>query len=103
MTDNHKIAICICANDPEELKECEHYIRRLQVPAGYSLETDVVWDAPSIYAGYDELQRASDARYKIYMHQDCFLVYDRMLYELLAAFSAGTAVAPPEHMFERVP
>jgi hypothetical protein len=43
-------------------------------------------DAASMAAGYNRGMHRSDAKYKIYLHQDVFIVHQRFLYELLRLF-----------------
>jgi hypothetical protein len=67
-------------------EECLHYINRLRVPEGYEIEQLSVWEAESMAAGYNEAMRASDAKYKVYLHQDVFLTNKNFISDLLAIF-----------------
>lgn len=87
--DEHKIAFIACVNDEEEFQEALYYIDRLHVPMGYETDVIAVREAPSMAAGYNAAMRSSDAKYKIYIHQDVFLIYQDMLYDMLAAFGSS--------------
>ena len=63
-----------------------HYISHLRVPEGYSIDFLGVEDAKSMTSGYNEAMNSSNAKYKIYMHQDTFLINPNMLYEMLEIF-----------------
>lgn len=87
--DNHKFAIIICANDDLLLKECRHYIDHLVIPEGYNTELFTVREAASMTRGYNEAMLASDAKYKIYIHQDVFILNRYILEDLLSVFAAS--------------
>ena len=73
--NNKKICFIICVNNKQYLSECQYYINNLIVPQGYEIDCITVWDAPSMTSGYNAAMKASDAKYKIYIHQDVFLVF----------------------------
>lgn len=81
-----KIAFIICVNDETYYEECLFYIERLHVPEGFQLEVFPMRQAGSIYQAYNQAMQQSDAEYKIYLHQDVFLIYPDMLKELLKFF-----------------
>ena len=84
--NNQKICFIICANDSLYESECIHYLNHLIVPDGYELDCITIHDAKSMTSGYNEGMRASDAKYKIYIHQDVFLVNPNLLTQLLHIF-----------------
>ena len=86
MSDKHKICFIICTNDGQQLEECMMYLRLLHVPENYRTEVITVTDAGSMTSGYNEAMRASDAKYKIYLHQDTFIVEPLFLDQLLKLF-----------------
>ncbi len=85
--NDHKFCIIMCVNDREAMEEAAYYIDRLNVPEGYELEFLSVEDAVSMTAGYNEAMNSSDAKYKIYIHQDVFLINRNILNELLEIFN----------------
>ena len=50
------------------------YLQRLHVPEGMKVKSMVVYDAEPMTAAYQEAMLTSEAKYKIYMHQDVFVV-----------------------------
>lgn len=84
--NNKKICFIICVNNKQYLSECQYYINNLIVPQGYEIDCITVWDAPSMTSGYNAAMKASEAKYKIYIHQDVFLVKKDFLFELLELF-----------------
>ena len=69
-----KLDFIICSNDPVELDEALFYIGRLFVPDGVSIDVLSIADATSMCAGYNEGMKASQAKYKVYMHHDVRIV-----------------------------
>ena len=85
--NNTKIAFIICRNNETYFEEASCFIGRLAVPKGYEIEILAVTDAVSMCAGYNEGMTHSDAKYKVYMHQDVFIKNQRFLYEVLDVFA----------------
>lgn len=81
-----KIAFIACVNDEPEFGEALRYIEELTIPEGYQTDVIAVREAPSMAAGYQAAMESSDAKYKIYLHQDTFLIYPDLLKELLEIF-----------------
>lgn len=84
--NNHKICFIMCSNDDFLAGECELYIRQLEVPEPYEVETLVVKDAVSMTSGYNEAMRASDAKYKVYLHQDVLILNRKFITDMLTLF-----------------
>jgi hypothetical protein len=68
------------------MKKCRLYIECLSVPKGYTTEILEIHDAPSMTSGYNRAMRQSDARYKIYLHQDVFILSRNFLNNLMTIF-----------------
>lgn len=90
--NNYKFAFIICTNDELLLNECVHYINNLHVPAGYDVELLTIPDAPCITSGYNEAMAATDAKYKIYMHQDVFILNKNFLQDILSIFLEDSSI-----------
>lgn len=90
--DAHKICFIICTNNEQYLRECLLYISLLAVPRGYETEVLTIQDAPSMTAGYNEGMRTSNARYKVYLHQDTFIVEKHFIRKLLTVFQSDPQI-----------
>ena len=90
--NERKFCFIICANDELQLQECILYLSLLHVPEGYETELITIPDAVSITSGYNEGMKASDARYKIYLHQDSFIVEPYFLDKLLELFQSDEQI-----------
>ena len=87
-----KICFIICANDDLFFSECTRYIMRLDKPEDMEIELIEVRDAISMTSGYNEGMRSSDAKYKVYLHQDVFLRYKYFIWDLLKLFKADRKI-----------
>ena len=84
--DDKKICFIMCVNDWQYANEAIYFINQLDVPEGYTLDLLTVEDAKSMTAGYNEAMNASDAKYKVYLHQDVFIIEKDFIYKILDIF-----------------
>lgn len=87
-----KIAFIICVNDKEEFAEAEYYLNRLLLPEDFEKDIITVEEAPSMASGYNAAMQNSDAKYKVYMHQDVFIVNINFVFDLLEVFQKNEEV-----------
>lgn len=74
------------------LSECVEYISRLYVPEGFEIDLLTVNDAKSMTSGYNEAMKASDARYKVYLHQDVFIINRNLIKDILSIFNSDKSI-----------
>lgn len=86
--NNSKFCFIMCSNNKQYEEECMHYINNLKIPDGYSVEHIIIYNATSMTSGYNKAMHSSDAKYKIYLHQDVFILNKNFLYDLLTYFKA---------------
>lgn len=84
--NENKICFIICVNDDLFFEECVRYIQRLEVPEGMEAEIMEIREASSMTSGYNEGMYSSDAKYKVYMHQDVFLLNKYFIYDIVSIF-----------------
>ena len=87
MTDDRKICFIVCVNNDKYAAECQLYIDSLIVPQGYATDVISITNAESMAAGYNAAMQESDARYKIYLHQDTFIRNRNFIQDILNIFS----------------
>ncbi len=85
--NDKKICFIMCTNNKQYSEESAYYISRLNIPEGYTIELLTIWDAKSMTSGYNEGMNSSDAKYKIYLHQDVFIWEKDFLFHILRLFS----------------
>nr|WP_243240307.1 glycosyltransferase family protein [Clostridium cibarium] len=90
--NNRKIAFITCVNDKKAYEECLFYIENLYVPDGYEIETIEINYATSITSGYNEAIDKSDAKYKVYLHQDVLIVNKNFIKEIVSIFSKDSNI-----------
>lgn len=90
--DEKQIAFIICTNNPQYYNECVQYIHELTVPDGYSTDIICIQEAPSMAAGYNAGMQASMAKYKVYLHQDTFIMNVNFIGDLLQVFQSDSKV-----------
>lgn len=85
-TDSQKICFISCINNEKYEAEERKYLNHLIVPEGFAVEICSVKNADSMAAGYNTGMRRSDAKYKVYLHQDVFIVNPSFIQDILAIF-----------------
>lgn len=100
-----KFSFIICCNNESYLEECSLYLRQLAVPKDFTTDIIPIRGAASMTAGYNEGMRLSDAKYKVYLHQDVFILNRNFIADTLSVFEkdarigmlgmAGTKKLPP--------
>ena len=90
--NDKKICFIACVNDDDFFSECLLYISRLYIPDGFELEVLSIDDADSMTGGYNKAMMASDAKYKIYLHQDTFITDRFFLQEMVDIFTSDQTI-----------
>lgn len=86
MENEKKICFIMCSNDERLAEECILYLKQLAIPEGYETQILVIKNADSMAAGYNRAMKQTDAKYKVYLHQDVLIVYRDFLKEMLKLF-----------------
>lgn len=68
------------------------YLDMLVVPEKYEVEVLTIVGADSMAAGYNEGMKCSNARYKIYIHQDTFIRETFFLFKILEIFNSDPSI-----------
>lgn len=84
--NNNKICFISCVNDEILYAECIKYIENLYIPDEFQIETIAIKEAKSMTSGYNEAMKNSDAKYKIYLHQDTFIINKNFILDMLSIF-----------------
>ena len=85
--DPQKIAFITCVNSEDWYSECRLYLESLELPDGMTAEFLPIRGAASMAAGYNQGMMASDAKYKVYLHQDTLVVNKHLAADLLSIFA----------------
>lgn len=90
--NDKKFCFISCVNDNDYYEECLYYINKLNVPKGYEIEVLSIEQSKSMASGYNEGMNSSDAKYKIYLHQDTFIINENFLYDILYIFKNNSDI-----------
>lgn len=90
--DDHSICFISNVNNEAEYEGAKKAILELEIPFGYKVEILGVRHAVSMAAGYQQAMEASNAKYKIYLHQDVFVINPRLISNLLNIFQSDIKV-----------
>ncbi len=84
--DQNKICFIMCTNNMQYAEEAIYYINNLNVPRGYTVEVLTIKEADSMTSGYNEGMNATDAKYKVYLHQDVMIIEKYFIHKLIKIF-----------------
>ncbi len=84
--DPGRICFIICTNNALYAQECIYYINHLTVPGGMQVEILTVEEAKSLTAAYNEAMQCSDAKYKVYLHHDTFIINSDFIRDCVTFF-----------------
>lgn len=77
-----------CVNNEDLYKDCLGHIEKLEVPEGYTTAYYPVRSAKSMCQGYNSALE-HEAKYKVYLHQDTFILNKTFLQDVLGMFNAN--------------
>ncbi|MCI8780098.1 MAG: hypothetical protein HFH70_05450 [Lachnospiraceae bacterium] len=90
--DNGQFCFIICYNNMVFLAECLTYIKQLTIPDGFTIDVITIAEAGSMASGYQAGMEASTAKYKIYLHQDVFILNKNFLHDTLQIFKQSPSL-----------
>ncbi|MBP2658231.1 MAG: glycosyl transferase, group 2 family [Firmicutes bacterium] len=80
------ICFITCTNNRELYNKCLEHINKLIMPDGYTIDIVAIEDAKSITSGYNRAMVKSDAKYKVYLHQDTYIINENFISDILDIF-----------------
>lgn len=90
---NHtKMAFISCVNDEKEYAQCRCYLEHLNIPKAFEIQTIAVREADSMASGYNIGMQHTNARYKVYLRQDVFIINRNFISNLLQIFSQDAKI-----------
>lgn len=81
-----KIAFIMAVNNKRTAQESVFYINNLLVPEGMEVEICQIEGATSMCQAYNQGMRQSDAKYKVYLHQDLFIINRNFISDVMNVF-----------------
>ena len=92
LLNERKFAFMACVNDKILYKQCLKHIDSLRIRDGYSIEKIDMVGARNINEAYNNAMKRSDAKFKIYLHQDTFIKNKNFLNEICRIFAQDLSV-----------
>lgn len=90
--DDKKVAFIICTNDELYLKECIVYIKSMHIPEGMCIDIIPVKGAKSMCSGYNTGMSSTDAKYKVYLHHDVFIINRSFIRDFMRVFDSDPKI-----------
>lgn len=87
-----KVEFIICSNSDLWCHECVKYIENLIVPDGFETSVLSIIEAAGMAEGYEEGRNSSTADYKVYLHQDVFIINQHFIEDIDAVFRADNRI-----------
>jgi len=87
-----KFAFITCVNDEILYRRCLEHIESLHIPEGFSVEKIRINGAKDINEAYNDAMRGSDAKFKIYLHQDTFIKNKNFLSDICRIFTRDPTI-----------
>lgn len=85
--NENKICFIYCVNDPIQFEKSLETVYMLHVPLDYQVEHISIEDAKSMTSGYNTAMKKTDAKYKIYLHQDVMILNSNFLIDIITLFN----------------
>lgn len=82
-----KICFITATNNHELYQKCLAYINQLAIPTGFTIEISQQSDCPSLASAYNKALQQSDAKYKVYLHQDTYIINHNFIHDILQCFT----------------
>ena len=84
LADDKKICFIYCVNDQKKLKKSLETVKWLKVPSEFHIQHVFIEGASSMTSGYNSGMKETDAKYKIYIHQDVFILNSNFLIDIVS-------------------
>lgn len=85
--DDRKICFVICEGDEANFPQCLSHIEELEIPNGYEIEVINVTNCVSMAAAYNQAISQSNAKYKVYLHPDIYIIHKTLLQDMITIFT----------------
>ncbi len=90
--NDKKISFIICVNNERIYREAEIYIKSLVIPEKYQIEIMPIYKADSMTSGYNRAMRKTESKYKVYLHQDLFIINKNFIINILDIFNSNKKI-----------
>ncbi|RIV20829.1 glycosyltransferase [Alicyclobacillaceae bacterium I2511] len=82
----------MATNNESQFNTSVEHLNQIIIPKGYTVNMVKIKQAKSMTEAYNTAMKLSKAKYKIYLHQDVFILNRRFLFNLLQAFDSNPSL-----------
>ncbi len=90
--NDKKVAFILCVNDEVYFEECLKYIENLYVPKDFEIEVIAMRNEKSITSAYNKAIEKTDAKYKVYLHQDVLFINKNFITDFINIFEENKMI-----------
>ncbi|KAB3526640.1 glycosyltransferase [Alkaliphilus serpentinus] len=90
--NKNKFSFITCVTDQDVYQESLYYISQLKIPENLEVECISIDNPKSIAMAYNEAMAASDAKYKVYLHQDVFIINKGFIEDCINLFNSDSNI-----------
>lgn len=87
--NDKKICFISSVNNEKEYEENLLYIKNLNIPEGYQIETIGIKDTKSVTSAYNTAMEMSDAKYKVYTQDNVLIINKDFIRDMLCIFEGN--------------
>lgn len=92
MINERKICFISCVNNEELYEASKKSIQGLILPEDIEIEFLPMHNNLSMASAYNKAIQLTDAKYKVYMHQDVHILYKKFIYDILKLFQENLQI-----------
>lgn len=90
--NDKKICFITCVNNDRQYEECLLHINSLKILEGYEIECISIKEADNITSAYNTTMKSVDAKYKVYLHQDTYIINKNFICDILDIFNSNSEI-----------
>jgi len=92
MINERKICFISCVNNEELYEASKKSIQGLTLPEDIEIEFLPMHNNLSMASAYNKAIKLTDAKYKVYMHQDVHILYKKFICDILKLFQGNPQI-----------
>lgn len=85
--DEKKICFISKVINEDLFSKCVSYINKLKVPIDFKIEILPVRSELSMASDYNKAMKSTNSKYKVYIHEDTFILNQNFIYDILEIFN----------------
>ncbi len=87
-----KICFISCVNDEKTYQKSKQFINNLTIPESYKIEFICKKNSNCITKSYNEAMKETNAKYKVYLHQDVYIINNNFIKNIIDLFKSNNKI-----------